>query len=86
MTSVRQIKRLSAMASEEMDEIYEIPSQYPRGKYLLTFDPLDGSSNTDVNVSVGTIFDLKPRDLHQRVPAILGSSAEVERVVSYHAE
>ena len=49
---------LSAMASEEMDEIYEIPSQYPRGKYLLTFDPLDGSSNTDVNVSVGTIFSI----------------------------
>jgi len=49
---------LSAMASEEMDQIYEIPSQYPRGKYLLTFDPLDGSSNTDVNVSVGTIFSI----------------------------
>ena len=49
---------LSAMASEEMEEIYEIPSQYPRGKYLLTFDPLDGSSNTDVNVSVGTIFSI----------------------------
>jgi fructose-1,6-bisphosphatase I len=49
---------LSAMASEEMDDIYEIPSQYPRGKYLLTFDPLDGSSNSDVNVSVGTIFSI----------------------------
>jgi len=49
---------LSAMASEEMDEIYPIPKQYPRGKYLLTFDPLDGSSNTDVNVSVGTIFSI----------------------------
>jgi fructose-1,6-bisphosphatase I len=49
---------LSAMASEEMDEIYPIPSQYPRGKYMLTFDPLDGSSNIDVNVSVGTIFSI----------------------------
>ena len=49
---------LSAMASEEMEDIYEIPSRYPRGKYLLTFDPLDGSSNTDVNVSVGTIFSI----------------------------
>lgn len=49
---------LGAMASEEMDEIYPIPSQYPRGKYLLTFDPLDGSSNIDVNVSVGTIFSI----------------------------
>ncbi len=49
---------LSAMASEEMDEIYPIPDNYPRGKYLLTFDPLDGSSNIDVNVSVGTIFSI----------------------------
>ncbi len=49
---------LAAMASEEMDDIYQIPSQYPKGKYLLTFDPLDGSSNIDVNVSVGTIFSI----------------------------
>jgi fructose-1,6-bisphosphatase I len=49
---------LSAMASEEMDDIYPIPETYPRGKYLLTFDPLDGSSNIDVNVSVGTIFSI----------------------------
>ncbi len=47
---------LAAMASEEMDDIYPIPKQYPKGKYLLTFDPLDGSSNIDVNISVGTIF------------------------------
>ncbi len=49
---------LAAMASEEMDEIYPIPQKYPRGKYLLLFDPLDGSSNIDVNVSVGTIFSI----------------------------
>jgi fructose-1,6-bisphosphatase I len=49
---------LAAMASEEMDTIYDIPAKYPRGKYLLTFDPLDGSSNIDVNVSVGTIFSI----------------------------
>ncbi len=49
---------LAAMASEEMDEIYPIPAQYPRGKYLMTFDPLDGSSNIDVNISVGTIFSI----------------------------
>jgi fructose-1,6-bisphosphatase I len=49
---------LAAMASEEMDDVYPIPEKYPRGKYLLTFDPLDGSSNTDVNVSVGTIFSI----------------------------
>jgi fructose-1,6-bisphosphatase I len=49
---------LAAMASEEMDDVYVIPGQYPRGKYLLVFDPLDGSSNIDVNVSVGTIFSI----------------------------
>ncbi|TCV86352.1 class 1 fructose-bisphosphatase [Sulfurirhabdus autotrophica] len=49
---------LAAMASEEMEEIYPIPAQYPRGKYLLVFDPLDGSSNVDVNISVGTIFSI----------------------------
>ncbi len=49
---------LSGMASEEMDEPYQIPAAYPRGKYLLVFDPLDGSSNIDVNVSVGSIFSI----------------------------
>ncbi|MDD2685612.1 MAG: class 1 fructose-bisphosphatase [Gallionella sp.] len=49
---------LAGMASEEMDDVYEIPKQYPRGKYLITFDPLDGSSNIDVNISVGTIFSI----------------------------
>ena len=49
---------LAAMASEEMDEVYPIPAHYPRGKYLLVFDPLDGSSNVDVNISVGTIFSI----------------------------
>jgi fructose-1,6-bisphosphatase I len=49
---------LAAMASEEMEEVYPIPARYPRGKYLMTFDPLDGSSNIDVNVSVGTIFSI----------------------------
>lgn len=49
---------LAGMASEEMDEPYQIPKQFPRGKYLLVFDPLDGSSNIDVNVSVGSIFSI----------------------------
>jgi fructose-1,6-bisphosphatase I/sedoheptulose-1,7-bisphosphatase len=49
---------LAGMASEEMDDPYQIPGQYPRGKYLLVFDPLDGSSNIDVNVSVGSIFSV----------------------------
>ncbi len=49
---------LAGMASEEMDAPYQIPGAYPRGKYLLVFDPLDGSSNIDVNVSVGSIFSI----------------------------
>jgi fructose-1,6-bisphosphatase I len=49
---------LAAMASEEMDTIYAVPNRYPRGEYLLMFDPLDGSSNIDVNVSIGTIFSV----------------------------
>jgi len=51
---------LAAMASEEMDEPVGIPVAYPRGDYLLLFDPLDGSSNIDVNVSIGTIFSVLP--------------------------
>ncbi|RRQ21383.1 class 1 fructose-bisphosphatase [Thiohalobacter thiocyanaticus] len=49
---------LAGMASEEMDDPLPIPTQYPKGKYLMLFDPLDGSSNIDVNVSVGTIFSI----------------------------
>lgn len=49
---------LAAMVSEEMDTIYEIPSKFPRGRYVILFDPLDGSSNIDVNVSVGSIFSI----------------------------
>jgi fructose-1,6-bisphosphatase I len=49
---------LAAMASEEIEEIIQIPEQFPKGKYLITFDPLDGSSNIDVNISVGTIFSI----------------------------
>ncbi len=56
---------LAGMASEEMETPYAIPERLPRGKYLLVFDPLDGSSNIDVNVSVGSIFSVlrAPRDL-----------------------
>ena len=50
--------QLAGMVSEEMDEPYQIPALYPRGRYLLVFDPLDGSSNIDVNVPVGTIFSV----------------------------
>jgi fructose-1,6-bisphosphatase I / sedoheptulose-1,7-bisphosphatase len=56
---------LAGMASEEMDDPYQIPQAYPRGKYLLVFDPLDGSSNIDVNVAVGSVFSIlrAPQDL-----------------------
>jgi fructose-1,6-bisphosphatase I/sedoheptulose-1,7-bisphosphatase len=49
---------VAGMVSEELEEPYRLPDQYPRGKYLLLFDPLDGSSNIDVNVSVGSIFSV----------------------------
>lgn len=49
---------VAALASEEMEAVHNLPTDKPRGKYLVTFDPLDGSSNMDVNVSVGTIFSI----------------------------
>ncbi|MDD5249574.1 MAG: class 1 fructose-bisphosphatase [Rhodocyclaceae bacterium] len=49
---------LAAMASEEMEAPHLIPHRYPKGEFLLVFDPLDGSSNIDVNISVGTIFSV----------------------------
>ncbi len=52
---------LCGMASEEAADPIEIPSEYPCGKYLLNFDPLDGSSNIDVNVNIGTIFSVHRR-------------------------
>ena len=59
---------LAAMASEEMDTIHVVPNRYPQGEYLLMFDPLDGSSNIDVNVSIGTIFSvLKKTDASKGV-------------------
>jgi fructose-1,6-bisphosphatase len=53
---------VAGMASEELDEPYPVPPEFERGRYLLVFDPLDGSSNTDVNVSVGTIFSVLRHD------------------------
>lgn len=52
---------LAGIASEEMDEILAIPQEHPTGDYLILFDPLDGSSNIDVNVSIGTIFSILKR-------------------------
>ncbi len=57
---------LAAMASEEMDTIHVVPDRYPQGEYLLLYDPLDGSSNIDVNVSIGTIFSVLRKVGHTR--------------------
>lgn len=50
--------RLCVMVSEEAEELMHIPERYPKGSYVLVFDPLDGSSNIDVNVSIGTVFGI----------------------------
>ena len=57
---------LAGMASEEMDSIHVVPNRYPQGEYLLLYDPLDGSSNIDVNVSIGTIFSVLRKVGHAR--------------------
>ena len=89
------------MASEEIDWIHVVPNRRPQGKYLLLFDPLDGSSNIDVSVSIGTIFSvlrkvghargvceedfLQPGKLHARVSVMPGSKNAVARVTGCHA-
>ena len=60
--------RLAAMASEEVKDIIPIPEQFPTGRYLMVFDPLDGSSNIDYSVSVGTIFSILRRRLPEGTP------------------
>jgi fructose-1,6-bisphosphatase I len=59
---------LAAMASEEVETICQIPFDYPKGGFLLLFDPLDGSSNIDVNISVGTIFSVLRHSPDHREP------------------
>jgi fructose-1,6-bisphosphatase I/sedoheptulose-1,7-bisphosphatase len=56
---------VAGMVSEELDAPYAVPAEFERGRYLLVFDPLDGSSNTDVNVSVGSIFSVLIHDGHE---------------------
>lgn len=55
---MRHIGQLCCMGSEEVDDLIEIPADYPKGNYVLLFDPLDGSTNIDVNISIGTIFGI----------------------------
>jgi fructose-1,6-bisphosphatase len=59
---------VAGMASEEMEQPYDIPAEYARGRYLLLFDPLDGSSNIDFNVAVGTIFSVLAHGGKDSVP------------------
>jgi fructose-1,6-bisphosphatase I/sedoheptulose-1,7-bisphosphatase len=60
---------VAGMVSEELEQPYTLPVQYPRGKYLLAFDPLDGSSNIDVNVAVGSIFSVTRAVTPQQDPS-----------------
>jgi fructose-1,6-bisphosphatase I / sedoheptulose-1,7-bisphosphatase len=53
---------VAGMVSEEMEQPFAIPDEYERGRYLLLFDPLDGSANVDLNVAVGTIFSVLAHD------------------------
>lgn len=62
---------LCVMASEEEEDIIHIPSQYSVGKYVLLFDPLDGSSNIDANISIGTIFSIYKRISPDNKPGTL---------------
>ncbi|MDP3829711.1 MAG: class 1 fructose-bisphosphatase, partial [Ignavibacteriaceae bacterium] len=62
---------LCVMASEEEENIIHIPSHHRLGKYVLLFDPLDGSSNIDANVSIGTIFSIYKRITPDNTPGTL---------------
>ncbi|UCC25484.1 MAG: class 1 fructose-bisphosphatase [Gemmatimonadales bacterium] len=64
---------LCCMGSEEHEGLLPIPDRFPKGEYVLLFDPLDGSSNIDVNVSIGTIFSI-----HRRVSGPEGSDGLLE--------
>ncbi|MGD9899541.1 MAG: class 1 fructose-bisphosphatase [Calditrichaceae bacterium] len=70
---------LCVMASEEVEDIISIPKEYPLGKYVCLFDPLDGSSNIDANVSVGTIFSIYRRVTPDGKPGTLEDCLQVGR-------
>ena len=59
---MQHVGQLCCMGSEEIADLIDIPPQYPKGNYILLFDPLDGSSNIDVNVSIGTIFGIYTKE------------------------
>lgn len=67
--NLQYTRRLCAMASEEVNDVILIPKQYGCGKYVLLFDPLDGSSNIDANISVGSIFSIHRKISGDKQPA-----------------
>jgi fructose-1,6-bisphosphatase I len=71
--------RLAALASEENADIMRIPDKYPSGKYILLYDPLDGSSNIDYNVPVGTIFSVYRRKSSDDTPVSLADCLQPGR-------
>jgi fructose-1,6-bisphosphatase I len=71
--------RLAIMASEEISEVIPIPSEYPTGRYVLLFDPLDGSSNIDYSVSIGTIFSVLRRKSAQEETGTLEDCLQLGR-------
>ncbi|MBW1805460.1 MAG: class 1 fructose-bisphosphatase [Deltaproteobacteria bacterium] len=72
---MQHIGEICCMGSEEVADLIDIPPQYPKGDYILLFDPLDGSSNIDVNVSIGTIFGIYRREHKESDINILLSEA-----------
>lgn len=70
---MQHIGQLCCMGSEENADLIEIPPDYPKGNYIILFDPLDGSSNIDVNVSIGTIFGIyKKQSKETDIELLLG--------------
>lgn len=73
--------RLAAMASEEHPEVIAIPAEYETGRYVLLFDPLDGSSNTDYSVTLGTIFCILGRKSPLGTPGTLDDCLQPGRQI-----
>ena len=74
---------LAAMASEDIEGVSQLPSGYPRGKYLLTFDPLNGSGNLDINFQTGTIFSVMRAADARFTASIMISNSMIERLTGH---
>lgn len=74
---MQHVGQLCCMASEEYADLIDIPESFPKGDYILLFDPLDGSSNIDVNVSIGTIFSiLRKQSSETKIDRLLGDALQ----------